>query len=65
VIESTEIQHAQVAEREVVAHRIAGIEHPQGCSDLGRHRPAGSLAAGQPQALRHADHVHVERNDEA
>ena len=56
--------HAEVAQREVVAHRIVRIERAQRGGDVGRHLPAGRRALRQPQALPDPNRVRVERHDQ-
>jgi len=53
-----------VAQREVVLHRIVGIQLAQRRGDLSGHRPAGADVARQAQAAPDADHVRVERHDQ-
>ncbi len=54
----------EVAEREVVLHRIERIERAQRRGDVARHPPARAGVRRQPQAAADADHVRVERHDQ-
>jgi hypothetical protein len=63
--EPAEAVHPEVAEREVVTHRIAGVERPKRSRDVGGHVPPGAAIPRQAEAPGDADHVGVERNDEA
>src|SRR5690606_32545052 len=44
--------HSQMAEREVVAHRVFGIETGERCRNLLGGLPGGVAPAGQPQEAR-------------
>ena len=50
-IEAAGVHHAEVAEREVVLHRIAGIERAQRRRDVARHRPPGTHIARQAAGI--------------
>jgi hypothetical protein len=60
--EPTRAHHAQVAEREVVSHRIDRIERAQGGGNVGGHLPARRNPARQPETLPHPNRVRVERD---
>ena len=63
-VEPARVHHPEVAEREVVLHRIVRIERAQRRGDVARHPPARAGVARQPQAPADADHVRVERHDQ-
>ena len=62
--EATRVHHADVAEREIEADRIGGVERAQRRRDLGRHLPPGTGVARQPEAAPEPDDVGVERHDQ-
>src|SRR4029453_14723473 len=62
--ESAGIHHSDVTNREVEFHRIDRIQLAQMLRDVGGHLPARARIARQPQALREADDVSIEWNDQ-
>src|SRR5688572_23215593 len=63
-IESARVHHPEMAQREVVLHRVLRIEPPQRSRDVPRHGPPGARVAGQTKAPADANDVRVERHDE-
>ena len=63
-LEAARVHHAQVAQREVVLHRILRVEAAKRRRDVARHRPARARVARQTQTAADADDVRVERHDE-
>ena len=60
--EAAGLHHPEVAEREVVADGIGGIEAAQRRGDLGRHLPARRRLPRQAEAPAQPDDVRVERH---
>jgi hypothetical protein len=58
------IGHAEMAEREVVFHRVVRIQFAKRRRDVGRHLPPGAGVTRQTQAAPHPDDVRVEGHDE-
>src|SRR5258707_14140302 len=46
--EPARVHHSQMADREVVLDRIAGIEPAQRCGDVARHAPALARVVREP-----------------
>jgi hypothetical protein len=53
-----------MTQREVVLHRVPGIEGAQRLGDFARHRPAGAGVTRQAEAATDPDHMGIERHDE-
>src|SRR5947208_15425618 len=55
----TVARHPLVTEREVVLHRIRGVERGEPAGDLGHHPPVPGAPAGQADRAAHVFHVRV------
>jgi hypothetical protein len=53
-----------MTEREVVLHRVAGVEGTQRIGDFPGHRPARAGVTREAEAAADPDHMSIERHDE-
>src|ERR1019366_6925602 len=59
------LEHAHVAEREVVGHRVGGIEPRERARDLFRRLPRRPAPPRKPKVSTEAMDVYVDRHEEA